>query len=550
VSFMIVLAIALLLCFGYSRWIEMSRQAKSLTLVASGLYLVLLWYAYRWGDSQRFPDGPLFVHMENERRKKAAHDKPPDLPPPLTAQARLDAGGPSFVAVRYDATHVVFMVANGTEARFAEPASGHSSATLTRVSAPEKPAAQLAGMHELWEPESLSSLPELVKKMSRDEDKQWTLELSPDSSIAVTLEQPVIAPNGCALGAGFLASIAPAQQAAFGASSQEYFVIRRAPAQLADPVHSSNYISELRDWKSTPGFQQQMAALLTVRMKQELARIDATVRANMQNPNQPQPAWPSARVRIRPKEWLRLDARLVRDEGKLDYDVRAFRLTPDGAPRLFVRARWKLDDIPVFLMTAWFRESSKESSGDSIGDPSAGSPAASLRGLSRGSPKGSSSVMSRAGIRESAPAERSGREQRGSLRESRQADTSGRELLREARAESALESSRESVQSDHTDHPGAALQPILLSADSSWSAKLRDGEAPDDLGRTLDFQTILSEFDADHDGWAELLVYTVIPSNGGISANLTLNLYTDPGLAPLKATFHRDLSSPESCLDP
>ena len=147
-------------------------------------------------------------------------------------------------------------------------------------------------------------------------------------------------------------------------------------------------------------------------------------------------------------------------------------------------------------------------------------------------------------------AERSGREQRGSLRESRQADTSGRELLREARAESALESSRESVQSDHTDHPGAALQPILLSADSSWSAKLRDGEAPDDLGRTLDFQTILSEFDADHDGWAELLVYTVIPSNGGISANLTLNLYTDPGLAPLKATFHRDLSSPESCLDP
>jgi hypothetical protein len=100
------------------------------------------------------------------------------------------------------------------------------------------------------------------------------------------------------------------------------------------------------------------------------------------------------------------------------------------------------------------------------------------------------------------------------------------------------------------DQPVVVAQPVLLSADSSWSSKLRDGEAPDDLGNNLDFQSILSEFDADHDGWAEVLVYTVVPSNGGIYASITLNLYTDPGLAPLKATFHRDLSSPESCLDP
>jgi hypothetical protein len=37
------------------------------------------------------------------------------------------------------------------------------------------------------------------------------------------------------------------------------------------------------------------------------------------------------------------------------FDIRAFRLTPDGAPRLFVRARWKLENAPVFLMTAWLR---------------------------------------------------------------------------------------------------------------------------------------------------------------------------------------------------
>ena len=440
---------------------QMSRKAKPFVLIAAAVYLFILWSAFRWGKTQHLPDGSIFNHIENERRRKLAQNTPPDIPIEQTAESRLNQGTPAFVAARYDATHVVFMVANLIEPRFAESAAGHPSATLTKISAPDKPSAELAGMQELWEPESFARLPELVKAMSADEDKQWTLQVSPESAFPVTLGQPVIAPNGCSLTAGFLATVPLDRLKEFAASPQEYFVIRRAPAQSAQPARSSTHISEVRNWQSTSDFRKQMAELLSTRMKQELSRIDAALLANARNPNQPEPAWPANHVR-RPslKEWVQRDARLLHDEGRLDFDVRAFRLSPDAEPRLFVRARWKLDDAPVFLMTAWFKE------------------------------------------------------------------------LLEA------ESSR------------TAARAVLLFVDSSWSTKLREGEAPDDLGSTLDFQTVLSEFDADHDGWAELLLYSVIPSDSGLSGNITLYLYTDLGLVPLKGSMQRDLTPPGSCLDP
>ena len=436
----------------------MSRKTKSWVLIAAVLYLVVLWSAYRWGKSQRRPHGSVPDRIESDAKAKAAPPKSPEFPLPPTAESRLDGGGTAFIAARYDATRVAFLVTNGTERRFAEPGAGNGEATFHKIPAPEKPSAELAGMQELWEPESFARLPEVVKQMSGEDDKQWTLQVSPELTIPVALERPVIIPSGCSLGAGFLAAVPRAQQAAYAASSQEYYVIRRAPAQLANPVRSSRNISPQRDWESTPEFQKQLAALLGARMKQELSRIDATLRVNAQNPGESERAGPAAQVRARPKEWPRLDLRLERDEGKLDYDVRAFRLTPDGVPRLFVRARWTLEGTPVFLMSAWFRESLE-------------------------------------------------------------AKTSRTEA-----------------------------RPVLLSADSSWSTKLRDGEALEDLGSTLDFQRVLSEFDADHDGWAELLVYTTSSDDGRASASIALYLYTDLGLVPLKASLTRDLSSPASCL--
>jgi hypothetical protein len=206
-------------------------------------------------------------------------------------------------------------------------------------------------------------------------------------------------------------------------------------------------------------------------MKQEVAKIDATLVANAASPSAVGES-PGGPVRPRTREWLHADRGLIRGEGALDYDIRAFRLAPDGDPRLFVRARWKLADSPVFLMSAWFREGEKKEE------------------------TGKSASLKTAAF--------------------------------------------------DAESPTVGTRPILLWADASWSVALRGPKDTGSLGDALNFQSVLNEFDADRDGWAELLIH----SDEGASTTISLYLYTDLGLVPMKTPFRRDAQSPESCVDP
>jgi hypothetical protein len=449
----------------------MRRKYRPYVAIGVGLYLLVMWSAFRWERAQHLPDGNIFEHIENERRRKFAEDqkKQAAAQPASTAESRMNAA-PAFIAVRYDADHVVFMVATDSESRFGHASGSSQQRAPQKIAAPAQPSAHLAGLEELWETDSGWSrrVPENVKDTVPGE--QWSLSIGADSQVPVTVERAVTAPTGCSLALGFLAAVPEKQRAEFAAISEQYFVVRRGAAPVADsalvPPQSapastpvSAHIAELADWKATENLQKQLAALLNQRMLQELARIDATLRANLHSPDPNPDPWLAGNVRTRRREWMHRDKKLAAGEGQLDYDVRAFRLTPDSAPRLFVRARWKLDGAAAFLMTAWFR-----AEGDSSKAPAS---------------------------------------------------------------------------------PSAEEHIALLSADSSWSSALREGRPGDALGDTLDFETILNEFDDDHDGWAELLVH----STDGVSARFTLELYTDLGLVPTKTAFQRELVSPESCVE-
>jgi hypothetical protein len=448
----------------------MKRKYRPYIAVGAGLYLFIMWSAYHWERGQHLPDGNIFEHIEIERKRKFVEDqkKLAEAKPGSTAESRINAS-PAFIAVRYDANHVVFMVATESESRFGQTPGVYQKAAPQKIAAPAQTSAHLAGLEELWETDAGSSsrLPESVKDTASGD--QWNLSVSADSTIPVTIERTVTAPTGCSLALGFLATVPEKQQAAFAASSQEYFVVRRGAIALAEiaPVAppsrsapASARAAELRDWKPTANLQNQIVALLNQRMLQELARIDVTLRANFNSPDPNPDPWLAGNVRTRRREWLHRDKKLAAGEGQLDYDVRPFRLTPDGLPRLFVRARWRLDGAAAFLMTAWFRM-----------EPSDSQP-----------PTGASQAEGR---------------------------------------------------------------PVLLSADSTWSSSLREGRPGDSLGETLDFETVLNQFDDDRDGWAELLVH----STDGTSARFTLELYTDLGLVPTKTYFQRDLVSPESCVE-
>ncbi|HEY6338974.1 MAG TPA: hypothetical protein VIW68_10815 [Candidatus Sulfotelmatobacter sp.] len=468
----------------------MRRKYRPYAALGVGLYLFIMWSAFHWEKTQHLPDGNIFEHREHERLKKLAKDQQAEAEKQAALQrasvrpeSRMNAGS-AFVAVRYDAAHVVFMVATDSESRF-----GHASGTPQRITAPAQAAAHLAGLEELWETDSGSSrrLPENLKDTAPGD--QWTLSVSANTTVPVTIARSVTAPTGCSLALGFLATVPEKQQASFATSSQEYFVVRRSPvptaeasqaASLAAPRSAqvsttSPQVGELAEWKPPANFQKRIEAQLNDRMQQELSRIDATLRANAHSPNPDPDPWLAQNVRARRREWLHRDNRLAANEGRLDYDMRAFRLTPDGSPRLFVRARWKLDGSPIFLMAAWFRADS------------------------------------------------------GTLNQADQAKADQAKVNQDGpKAASQLEP-----------------QPALLSADASWSRALREGRPGDSLGDSLDFETILNEFDDDRDGWAELLVY----STDGTSAKFTLNVYTDLGLVPTHTTFQRDLVSPASCAD-
>jgi hypothetical protein len=53
-----------------------------------------------------------------------------------------------------------------------------------------------------------------------------------------------------------------------------------------------------------------------------------------------------------------IDAGLARGEGRLTYDTQAYRLTPDGVPLVFVRARWHVGSRLGFAAAFWVREDS------------------------------------------------------------------------------------------------------------------------------------------------------------------------------------------------
>ena len=454
----------------------MRRKNRKWVATAVALYLFVMWAAYRWAIDQRPADGPILEHIQREdmrkfREQRAREAEEEAKLQPHTAESRFNAAGPAFVAVRYDADRVVFIVATDTESRFSSSPLMRSAGTPTKVAPPPRPAAPLAGLEELWEPDSqsLHFFPEIVQK-TRPGDR-WTLSLSPDSTIPVVVDRAVIAPSGCSLGLGFLASIPRDQLAAYGSSGRDYFLVRRRAVDSVDPPVAAQ-VSEFSDWKTSPALAREIERQLNARMKQELATIDARLLANAHSPGMTAGELPVGNARPHLREWIHADQGLTRGEGQLDYDIHAFRLTPDEAPRLFVRARWKLADSPVFLMTAWFKADWPKAEWPKAEPPSADAP------------------------------------------------------------------------------------PVLLWSDASWSLAMRQGEAPASLGDRLDFQTILNEFDADHDGWAELLVYSYeeqshdAHSNAGASTTIAPYLYTDAGLVPLKAPLRRDTRSPESCLDP
>lgn len=95
----------------------MRRKNRKWVAMAVVCYLFVIWPAYRWAIAQRPLDGNILDHRDRESARRKAQElaREAATQPRPNGESRLSAAGPAFVAARYDATHIVFIVAAETE---------------------------------------------------------------------------------------------------------------------------------------------------------------------------------------------------------------------------------------------------------------------------------------------------------------------------------------------------------------------------------------------------------------------------------------------------
>lgn len=259
----------------------------------------------------------------------------------------LDDEDPStFIALRYDKTHVVFLFGNNIGFMLKGPDEEKMLHSLPNPVTKYGVAPTSEPDPKLWD-----SLRQNFEGAHVGE--RWQLEVSSGARIPVVVQKPIEMTWGCeyySYASGFIAEVAPESQSAFEASPSNYFLIHTFSEQatsVTKPVQTT--IGALRDWKPTPEIALQIEQVITTRIKEELAKQHSKPDISVGETNTDE-----NRDTVQ-EAWRQFEAKVASGEGKLTYDMQAFRLSPDGLPRLFVRARWMVDHKRALLVSMWLR---------------------------------------------------------------------------------------------------------------------------------------------------------------------------------------------------
>ncbi|MGB7280977.1 MAG: hypothetical protein WBE13_01850 [Candidatus Acidiferrum sp.] len=249
-------------------------------------------------------------------------------PTPHPAAPADPADASAFIAFRYDQTHIAFRLRQ--EGDF--DLSNEQARMLRKLPDP----ALKSGGADTWQLNE--NLLESLKDHFRAAHigQNWQLELSGDFRTSAVIQKAVAFTWGCdsSYTAGFLAEIAPQDQAAFAASPNEYFLVHQSAGIFS--VNSNNkqaHLDLLADWKPSPEVRAQIEQALEAKRKDEF--YDERISG------------------LFPDERARFAAQASLDKVKLDYDIKAVRVSPDGLPLLFIRARWKVDERTEFMPELW-----------------------------------------------------------------------------------------------------------------------------------------------------------------------------------------------------
>jgi hypothetical protein len=251
--------------------------------------------------------------------------------------SNLDDTDPStFIALRYDATHVIFRLGDDGDFSLENPEQEKAFHPLPHQ------VAEYGGAPPFeLDPAVLETVKEHYKAARIGEE--WQMEVAPGMRVPVVIQKPIEMSWGCAnnsFTAGFIAEVAPQIRTAFISTPQRYFLVHKSASTTSSQASTQPvYVAELKGWSPSVEVRSQIEQAIVSALKGEVARQEARG-TYAELPRQ-----------------IEEDAALGKTE--LSYEIHAVQLSPDGLPRLFVPARWIVNQQRGLLMSVWLRVGSE-----------------------------------------------------------------------------------------------------------------------------------------------------------------------------------------------
>lgn len=168
---------------------------------------------------------------------------------------------------------------------------------------------------------------------------RWMVDAGRRGWFSASIERHLLTSVGCGASGAVVAKVSDSQLPVFSKVSEKYFAARALDSWT--PPDKPTSVGPAA-FSPTPAQRTELERLLLAEAASTSSALLAAEEATTHN-------------RRTLDKWSPIYKRLAKGEATLNYDVQAFRLTPDRAVRLFVRARWHMDGRPVYLLSAWVR---------------------------------------------------------------------------------------------------------------------------------------------------------------------------------------------------
>jgi hypothetical protein len=177
---------------------------------------------------------------------------------------------------------------------------------------------------------------------------RWMVHVAPGVAIEATAEEVVGGYAQCQEAIGVLLRADPRHSRLLADSPGRYFVASPAAAG-SFPVNQPSSIG-IRPVPSSPAWRALVENVLDELLARELPSVVMAAAPNLSRMEKSSVGYHRSWARER----LRIDAAMLRNESKREYDVQAFQLGP-GAPVYFIRAQWLVAGRPGFAASLWLR---------------------------------------------------------------------------------------------------------------------------------------------------------------------------------------------------